>query len=281
MRLWAKRAIPWSKKDVIRTLNLMKNLKIFYLLALHSLKTTFQGRVGAVFFLLGKIVRVAFIFIFIALVFSRTNLIKGYNLNQILLFYLTYNIIDTLSQILYREVYRFRPLVVSGGFDLILLKPFHPFIRILVGGMDFLDALLIIPYILAALYIYITGFHGDFIHFLIYLAFLFNSMLLVTAFHIIVLCIGIITSEVDHTIMIYRDITSLGRFPMDIYKEPVRGLFTFIIPIGVMMTVPSQALMGILSLPIAVFSFLVSCSLLGLSLLFWQFALKRYQSWGG
>ena len=259
----------------------MKNLKIFYLLALHSLKTTFQGRVGTVLFMLGKIVRVAFIFIFIAIVFSRTQLIKGYSLNQILLFYLTYNIIDTLGQIFYREVYRFKPLVVSGGFDLILLKPFHPFIRILVGGMDFLDAFLIIPYILTALYIYITGFHGGVFPFLIYIVFLFNSMLLVTAFHIIVLCVGIITSEVDHTIMIYRDITSLGRFPMDIYKEPVRGFFTFVIPIGVMMTVPSQALMGILSWQMAVFSFLVSCSLLGSSLVFWQFALKKYQSWGG
>lgn len=265
----------------MRTINTMKNLKIFYLLALHSLKTTFQGRVGTVFFMLGKIVRVAFIFIFIAIVFSRTQLIKGYSLNQILLFYLTYNIIDTLSQILYREVYRFRPLVVSGGFDLILLKPFHPFIRILVGGMDFIDAFLIVPYILTALYIYIMDFHASLVHFLIYLVFLFNSMILVTAFHIIVLSLGIITTEVDHTIMIYRDITSLGRFPMDIYKEPIRGFFTFVIPIGVMMTVPAQALMGFLSWQISVFSFLISLTLLSLSLRLWKRALQQYQSWGG
>ena len=114
-----------------------KNLKIFILLAQYSLKTTFQGKVGVVFFLAGKAVRVIFIFIFIALLFSRTRLIKGYTFDQVILFYLTYNILDTLSQILYREVYRFRPLVLSGGLDMVLLKPFHPFIRVLLGVLIF------------------------------------------------------------------------------------------------------------------------------------------------
>lgn len=261
--------------------NIKKNLKIFKLMAQQAWKITFQARLGAVFFMVGKIVRVFFIFFFLAVIFSRTQIIKGYTFNQILLFYLTFNIIDTLSQILYREVYRFRPLVVSGGFDGVLLKPYHPFMKVLLGGIDYLDLLLVIPYIAAVIVIYLKSGPFNPLHLGLYFLFVANSLVLVTAFHIIVLALGIVTTEVDHTIMIYRDLTSMGRFPMDIYKEPVRGIFTYIIPVAVMMTVPSQALLGFLSPLFAVYSFLISLVLLFLSLRFWNYAVRRYQSWGG
>ncbi len=261
--------------------NLKKNITIFFRLAVNAWKITFQARIGAAFFLVGKAVRVFFIFAFLGIIFSRTQFVKGYSFQQILIFYLTFNIIDTLSQILYREVYRFRPLVVSGDFDTILLKPHHPFVRILIGGIDYLDIILVIPYIIAA--VVIASLNGMLSAgaLALYGVFVLNSLILVTAFHILVLTLGIVTTEVDHTIMIYRDITSLGRFPMDIYAQPVRGIFTFIVPVGVMMTVPSQALMGILQPGMAVYSFLISLGMLYLSLRFWSYGLKRYQSWGG
>lgn len=258
-----------------------KNLKLFYLMTRQSWKITFQGRLGPLFFLLGKLMRVGFVFIFIVLLFGRTRLIKGYSFDQLLIFFLTFNIIDTLGQILFREVYRFRPMVLSGSFDLILLKPFHPFIRILLGGIDFLDVVLVVPYFIITFIVYQkTGaVHPWYI--LTYLLLIINSLIIVTAFHILVLCSGILTTEVDHTIMIYCDLTSMGRFPMEIYQEPLRGILTFVIPVGVMMNVPSKALIGVLSPSVAVFSFVISWGLLGISLVLWSYALKKYQSWGG
>lgn len=258
-----------------------KNLKLFYQLSVQSWKITFQGRLGPVFFLLGKLVRVIFIFVFILLLFGRTKLIKGYDFNQLLIFFLTYNIIDTLSQVLYREVYRFRPLVVSGEFDLVLLKPFHPFVRILVGGMDFLDVVLIIPYFIATYLVYLKAGPVHAGGLLAYLILILNSLILVTAFHIFVLAAGILTTEVDHTIMIYRDLTAMGRFPLEIYREPLRTILTFIIPVGIMMNIPSRALIGLLSPNIAVISFIISFTFFGVAMAAWNYALRKYQSWGG
>ena len=33
-------------------------------------------------------------------------------------FYLSFSLVDTIAQLFFREVYRFRPLIVSGDFDL-------------------------------------------------------------------------------------------------------------------------------------------------------------------
>jgi ABC-type uncharacterized transport system permease subunit len=103
---------------------------------------------------LGKILRFVFLFGVIFLVFSKTKIIAGWSLKQVVILYLTFNFIDTFSQLLYREVYRFRPQVISGNLDLILVKPYHPFLRVLIGGVDFLDLLLLVPYFFLLLFLF-------------------------------------------------------------------------------------------------------------------------------
>jgi ABC-2 type transport system permease protein len=116
------------------------------------------------------------------------------------------------------------------------------------------------------------------LNFTFYILLLINAFLIATAFHIAVLALGILTTEIDNTIMLYRDITRMGTVPIDIYKEPLRGFLTFIIPVGVMMTFPAKALMGLLSAQMVIFSFLISGIFLWGSLRFWKYALKHYSS---
>ncbi len=261
--------------------SLRRSLRIFILFSRFSWKMIFQARFGIVFFMIGKVFRFIFFFFLIYLVFSKIKHIAGYSLNQAVIFYLTFNIIDTTSQIFFREVYRFRPLVTSGNLDLILLKPFHPFLRVLLGGVDFLDVFMLIPYLILTLYFAMQNSHFFSSGFVLFILLLVNAQIIATAFHITVLALGIFTTEVDHTMLIYRDLTTLGRFPLEIYKEPIRGLFTFIIPIGIMMSFPAYALFNLLSWPMIAYSFVLSGILFTASLKLWENALKKYQSWGG
>lgn len=256
------------------------NFQIFWLFAKNSMRTTTQGRLGVIIFTLGKIIRFAFMFFLLFFIFSKTRVLKGYTFQQAALFYMIFNLIDTISQVLFREVYRFRSLVVSGGLDTVLLKPYHPFLRILVGGVDILDVFLLIPYFFIAILIALQG-HIIFINFISFFILFLNAIWIATSFHILVLALGILSSEVDHTILIYRDMTGLGRFPMAIYKEPIKSIFTFIIPIGIMTSFPPQALLGTLSFAGFAVSFVISSILFLSSMKLWNFALKKYQSWGG
>jgi ABC-2 type transport system permease protein len=225
---------------------------------------------------LGKILRFVFLFGVIFLVFSKTKIIAGWSLKQVVILYLTFNFIDTFSQLLYREVYRFRPQVISGNLDLILVKPYHPFLRVLVGGVDFLDLLLLIPYFFLLLF-FIFQEKISFFSFFLYLTLVINGLIISTAFHIFVLALGLLTTEVDNAIMIYRDILNLGRFPIEIYQQIISFIFTFIIPIGVMITFPVKALFHFLSFNNVVFAFFISFLFLLLSIKFWQIGLKKYQ----
>ncbi len=259
----------------------MKNFKIFWLFAKYSVKTTLQSPLGILLFSVGKLIRFSMFFSFVYYLVSRTNLLAGYTLNQTIIFYLTYNIIDSLAQLLFREVYRFRPLVVSGELDSILLKPYHPFMRILIGGVDILDVGISIIYIGITGY-FIAQLPGITLYSVVlYIALVTNALIIATGFHIAILALGILSTEVDHTIMIYRDFTKMGSFPIDIYKQPIQFIFTFVIPIGIMLTIPVKGLLGVLTTQLYLISFIMAAAILGSSLLFWQYALRRYQSWGG
>ena len=244
-------------------------------------KNSFQGmlsqRLGAGIFITGKVLRFGFFLAFIYLLLKGTNSLAGYNFNQTLFFFLTFNLIDVTTQFLFREVYRFRPLIVSGSFDLVLAKPISPLFRSLMGGADVLDLITMPPLILA---VYLVGrsLGPTPTQVFYYLFLLANGLLIATAFHIAVISMGIITLEIDHTIMIYRDLTNLGRFPVDIYRQPLQGVLTYLIPVGIMVTLPANALMGLVSLPGILLSFLVGVVFIFIAIYFWNFALTKYTS---
>src|SRR3989304_10429335 len=111
-------------------------LKIWFLMSKNSFLVVLSH--GGVFllFLLGKIIRFSLFFAFIYFLITGTKTIAGYNFTQTAFFFLTFNLIDVLSQFLFREVYNFRSLVVSGNLDLVLSKPINPLLRVLMGGAD-------------------------------------------------------------------------------------------------------------------------------------------------
>lgn len=257
---------------------LLRYLRIWWLITLKTNQLAFVSRLGASFFIIGKLMRFAFFLLFIGLLFSQTKEIGGYSLWHIVFLFLTFNLVDNTAQLLLREVYRFRNLIVTGDFDHYLVKPLSPLFRALFGGSDVLDIPILLIVGVALVY---AGTHLgpiNLLGILLYIAFIINALIIALSFHVLVLALGILSTEVDNAIMVYRDLTTMGRIPVDIYHEPVRGLLTFVIPIAIMMTFPYKALIGTLSWQLILFSFWIGGLSLFLSLRFWNHAINKYTS---
>lgn len=243
-----------------------------------STQIALSSRFSASVFLIGKLFRFAFFLFFIVILTSETNTIAGYSFWQVVFFFATFNLIDTAAQLFMREVYRFRTYVVSGEFDYFLSKPLSPLFRTLFGGSDILDLpilfLSIVFVVVAAVQMEAVSFAGV----LLYLALMANAFLIAFAFHIMVVALGVLTTEIDNALWMYRDLTAMGRLPIDIYREPLRGILTFVIPVGIMITFPSKALMGLLSIQSVAIALSIGVVLLYVSYKFWQYAIKHYSS---
>lgn len=257
---------------------MIRYIKLWALMALYTSQVSFQSRFGAVFFLFGKILRFGLFLIFLLAISGKVQKVSGFSLWEMILFYATFNLIDTFAQLVLREVYRFRSYVVSGDFDYFLVKPVSPLFRSLFGGSDILDlpVLLFSVFfiVFSALKIPTISWSGIVSFFILIII----AHLIALSFHIFVLAMGILTTEVDNTLWLYRDLTQMGRIPVDVYREPIRTFITFFIPIGVMITFPAKALIGILSFQFILISAIIGFTLLFLTSKFWKFALEKYSS---
>ncbi len=259
----------------------MRHIRLFWLLTTFSLKKTLMNPMSIVILLVGKFLRFGMFFLFVWYLMTYTKVLSGFTPNQVLLFYLTFMIVDTFAQFMFREVSRFKRLLVSGEFDSILLKPHHPFLRILVGGMDIVDLVLLCLYVGLAVYFISQLTSVSFVHILLYMALLMNAFVIVASIHIAILSLGILMTEVENSIMIYRDVTRLGMFPIDMYQKLLQFILTFVLPVGIMITVPVKGLLNVLDPSWYWISLFCALALLLSSNLFWRFSLKYYQSWGG
>jgi len=260
----------------------MQSLKKYFMLwqklTVNSFLISLTSRFNASIFLLGKIMRFGFFIVFLLAIFTNTRFLANYSVLQTIFFFLSFNLVDNVTQLFFREAYRFRPLIVTGQFDLILVKPMNPLFRALAGGADPLDLIMLIPFIGALVFVGSKIGNVTMISLLSYTVLLINGFLIATAFHILVLALAILTTEIDHTVMIYRDLTSMGRVPIDIYQEPLRSILTFVIPVGMMMTFPAKAFLGLMSLPFIIISLAFGTIFFLICLRFWRYALSQYTS---
>lgn len=256
---------------------LRRYCRLWYLLSLKSLFLSFLSRFGATIFIIAKISRLVFFLLFLIFALREGKILANYTLSQVILFFLTFNLVDMMAQLFFREVYRFRPLIISGNFDFILLKPMNSLFPVLLGGADFLDLITLLPLLIAIVFL-AGSFKLTVIGVVAYLLLVINGLLIAASFHIMVLALAVLTTEIDHTMMIYRDLTQLGQIPIDVYQEPIRSFLTFVIPVAIMMTFPAKALMSLLSFPMILLSLVMSAILFPTALKIWRYSLRYYTS---
>lgn len=258
----------------------MKKYIIVWLQLAHiSFAQQLSTRFASLLFLVGKSSRFVFFMIFLVGIVNKTNGLADYSKDQVILFFLVFNLVDIITQFFFRGTYFFRQKVVSGEFDFYLLNPMHPLFRALANFTDPLDLITFFPLVLYFIWFLAhSSITMTLQSVILFFVMFILSFLVAFAFHVVVLAIGVITTEVDHTIMIYRDLTQMARIPIDLYAQPARIFLTYLIPIALMLTVPAKALMGLMT-PLSVLSslFFVLCFLF-LSLRFWKYSLSQYSS---
>ena len=256
-----------------------KIIKIWLMYTSRAAQSAFLNTWAAILFIIGKIVRFILFFIFLFVVLSAAKNLAGYNREQVIFFFLVFTLIDALVQFFFRGVYHFRPLVVSGDYDLDLMKPLPSFFRPIFGYTDILDFMTLVPLWAYFLwFVFVNHLFAGVSDLILFFLLLGNSLILAFAFHLFICGVCVLTTEIDHLIWVYRDLTSMARFPTDIYQKFIQGILTFTIPVVILFTVPAKALLGLLSWPWVALAFAISGIFWWGSLKFWKYALKKYSS---
>lgn len=245
----------------------------------NALQEAFVNRGTNLLFFIGKTIRLLMSLVVLLLIKQNISTFAGYTNDQMVVFFLVYQFIENVAQALFRGVYMFGRKVRNGEFDFDLLKPINPLFRALLGNPDINDVIFLIPstaisiYLLSTLDLNITVASA-----MAFVLLLINSFLIATALHIIVLSVAIYTTDVEGVVWMYRDLARLGQFPISAYLELMRFVLFFLVPIGMMITIPAEVLLNVTPSYSVFVSVLIGVGFFTFSLWLWHKALKSYTS---
>ncbi|AWR87334.1 ABC transporter permease [Meiothermus taiwanensis] len=84
--------------------------------------------------------------------------------------------------------------------------------------------------------------------------------------------------KVANATEVLRAVLEAGRFPVQAFPAAYRFVFTFVVPVAFLTTVPAEAALGRLTLVNLGLAVLIALGLLWFSRAFWRFALRSYTS---
>lgn len=256
----------------------MKHLRIWIKLTKNAFSSFLSNRLDSVSYLLGKLLRFGFFLILIHSLFEHTSTLAGYTREQTLIFFLTFNVVDVLTSAFFRGIYFFKSDVLRGAFDGVLTKPVNALFYSLSRLTDLLDFIFLLPIVFLLIKNIVALPQVTFVQVFSYILLLFFGLIIATSIHIFSAAISLRTAESDNVIWLYREVVALGRFPPEILSSQLQIIFTYFLPVIVIVAFPVKALFGTLPLWSFFVSPLLTLLFLGFSIILWRHSLRFYSS---
>ncbi len=191
-----------------------------------------------------------------------------------------YTILDGFTiSILQPNLSRIVRHVQNGTLDFVLLKPIYS--QLWVSLRLFSPwgiPSVFVGMILILFGIYYNNLIINFQTIICFLTMLFSSLLILYSLWFLIASTSIWFVKVWNANEVLRSTLVAGRYPIYSYPSLLRRLFTFILPIAFLTTVPAEALLNISSPSWITASVFVSFSFLNITIWFWRYALRFYTS---
>ena len=214
------------------------------------------------------------------LIFGNVREVAGWDLDRMFILLGTFVLVEGLTSFLFQpNMSKLSELVNKGDLDFVLMKPMSSQFLVSTRYVDFTDlpgAIVGVGYILIG--IQRTGLRPGPAEVALYLLLVVCALLAVYALWFMTVTFALWTGRINNIAHLMLPFIDLARVPSDVYRGLVRPLVTFAIPIALISTLPTKALLGLLEPGLAFYEVGLTCLLLWASHRFWTYSLRRYSS---
>lgn len=265
-------------KDLVREIKKYFGI-IFYFQKIHIMK---MMAYPASFFIscIAATTSMVLSFIFVKVNFGYIDSLSGWSYYQALAVLGAYMIVEGIMWVFFAQLNSITNHISSGTMDGILLKPIDSQMLVSFWRGDLEDfSRIIIGFYLVILSVQNTlGF--SFWRFILFLILLINGVIIFYSFSLFIKSISFWTIDSSGSWLLIERISANSQYPVDIYYHKImRGMFTFIIPLAFLSTVPAKILVyRNLDVQFLLLSLLIALIFFIGSRMFWNFSLKHYSS---
>jgi ABC-2 type transport system permease protein len=211
--------------------------------------------------------------------FSYAQDLGGWSFHQALALYGIYLVLEEFaSGFLTYNMGEMPELIRRGDLDFILLKPASSQLQVSIRHFRIVG----VPAHLLGFGILGTAMAEmgslTLLNVLPLIGFLACAMLTVYAIWTLLHTLAFWLVRIENLSQIFFAVFKVARFPIGAFPGPMQVVFTVVIPIAFMTTVPASAAAGILDWRYATAAPVIALAGLWLSHRFWQFALRHYTS---
>lgn len=214
------------------------------------------------------------------LVFTNVREVEGWDLNRMFILTGTFVLLGHLTTSLFQpNMTKLSELVNRGDLDFVLMKPISSQFLVSTRYVDFRDlpgAVVGLAYVLIG--IGRLGLRPGPAELGLYLLLVVCALLSVYALWFITVTFALWTGRINNIAFVIEPFMSLAQMPTDIFRGFLRPVFTYALPIALIATLPSKALLGVLEPWMAPYQVGLTVALLWASHRFWSYSLRRYSS---
>lgn len=213
-------------------------------------------------------------------IFSRTPLVAGWSKSEVFTLYGIFMAINTLWVTLFSSnLPKLSKFIQQGDFDFILLKPVSS--QFLISLKE-ITVSTIPSFIVSFFIIFHYARLGSKIigvgTYMITAALMVNGLIVLYSLILLVTTLSFWVVRMHAFWEFYILVTEGARYPISFFRNPLRFIFTFIIPLLVIFTIPAQTLVKATSIETILISFMIGAVLFTLSNRFFYFGIKHYNS---
>lgn len=214
-------------------------------------------------------------------IYSQVDSIGGWSRGQMIIFVGTFSIINALNMLIYFfGIVDLPGKIKRGDLDQYLTKPVSPLLRLTFENVNPGSFLLVILSVLILCYgISVTGIHVTLALGVGYVVFVLLMTLLWYDMELILRSVTFLVTSSSGIQQLEDQMLELNfKVPGVLYKGVFKLLFYFLLPYGIMSTIPTQLLTKSLSVSGAVIAAATVVVFTAFALWFWKFGLRHYKS---
>lgn len=221
----------------------MKLVRVFAATFSVSLRRSLAFRTNLVFEVLATLLVVASTLAALGIVFSRAETLGGWTAAEATVLLGTYQIVSGLLwTFIEPNLLWFRGQVVDGKLDDILLQPVPSIYLASLGSCAPLGLLHVVTGFGILAYgvgsLAVTPTSGDLLAWLLMLG---AAVAVTWASRVLLACLAFWTPAVEPSVL-YSAVWQFGRYPVSMYRQPIRFTLTWVVPLALVATLPARML---------------------------------------
>lgn len=226
-----------------------------------------------------NVVWMGFFVLIILVVYGNTKSVAGWNKGDAMILGATCFLMNAVTTALFFSLMEIPQHVRLGTLDFIITKPIDTQFWVSTRRFNF-DQIgtLLSGFALVTVGTHMSGLHPSAGQWIAYFALVAASLILFYSFLLALMTTGIWLVRVDNLWVLGESVMQIARYPLDIYQSGMQRVFTYVVPLAFVATVPSRQLVVALDPLMVWLGVTWAVGFFLAARWFWRFALTHYSS---